>query len=232
MDIQGKSVLVLGGAGLVGMAVCRELLEHRPGRLVVAARRKAKASVAVEKLGADHPRTTTDIVACWGDIFIRADWQGDCGDLTPRTAALADPLKRRRLIADILDPLDEDILQGSLLVQLIAGTYAGPEGRAADIVIDCMNTATAVSYQNVYAVAKRLAALASEDSNGADWGKELEGLEEWDEAFEAFSRGAAARRKTIEFDEASEIAMYEAFGEVFTWSAPHGSRTLCRPSVN
>ena len=47
-------------------------------------------------------------------------------------------------------------------------------------------------------------------------GKELEDLEEWDEAFEAFARGAAARRTTIQFDEQSEIAMYKAFGETFT----------------
>jgi tetratricopeptide (TPR) repeat protein len=47
-------------------------------------------------------------------------------------------------------------------------------------------------------------------------GKELEDLEEWDEAFDAFARGAAARRETIEFDEPSEIAMYKAFGDVFT----------------
>ena len=47
-------------------------------------------------------------------------------------------------------------------------------------------------------------------------GKELEDLEAWDEAFDAFAAGAAARRKTIEFDEASEIAMYDAFGELFT----------------
>lgn len=47
-------------------------------------------------------------------------------------------------------------------------------------------------------------------------GKELEDLEEWDEAFEAFAQGARARRSTIEFDEQSEIEMYRAFGEVFT----------------
>lgn len=47
-------------------------------------------------------------------------------------------------------------------------------------------------------------------------GKELEDLEAWDEAFDAFAAGAAARRKTIDFDEASEIAMYEAFADVFT----------------
>ncbi len=47
-------------------------------------------------------------------------------------------------------------------------------------------------------------------------GKELEDLEEWDKAFDAFARGAKARRSTIEFDERSEIEMYQAFGEVFT----------------
>jgi tetratricopeptide (TPR) repeat protein len=47
-------------------------------------------------------------------------------------------------------------------------------------------------------------------------GKELEDLEAWDEAFEAFAAGAAARRKTIDYDEASEIEMFRAFGEVFT----------------
>ena len=47
-------------------------------------------------------------------------------------------------------------------------------------------------------------------------GKELEDLEAWDEAFEAFAAGAAARRQTLDFDEASEIAMYDAFGELFT----------------
>ena len=47
-------------------------------------------------------------------------------------------------------------------------------------------------------------------------GKELEDLEEWDEAFDAFAHGAKARHSTIEFDEQVEIEMYQAFGDVFT----------------
>jgi len=47
-------------------------------------------------------------------------------------------------------------------------------------------------------------------------GKELEDLEDWDNAFEAFALGAAARRTTIDFDEAAEIAMYDAFRTTFT----------------
>lgn len=47
-------------------------------------------------------------------------------------------------------------------------------------------------------------------------GKELEDLEEWDEAFEAFANGAHARRQTLEFDETSEIEMYQSLEDTYT----------------
>ncbi len=47
-------------------------------------------------------------------------------------------------------------------------------------------------------------------------GKELEDLEDWDSAFTAFARGAAARRSVIDFDEQAEIEMYDAFRDTFT----------------
>jgi tetratricopeptide (TPR) repeat protein len=47
-------------------------------------------------------------------------------------------------------------------------------------------------------------------------GKELEDIEEWEEAFEAFAQGAAARRSTLDYDEQTEVEMYEAFGKTFT----------------
>ena len=47
-------------------------------------------------------------------------------------------------------------------------------------------------------------------------GKQLEDLERWDDAFDAFARGAAARRTTIDFDEAGEEAMYAALRSIYT----------------
>ncbi len=47
-------------------------------------------------------------------------------------------------------------------------------------------------------------------------GKEREDLQQWDEAFAAFSQGAAARRATVEFDEHAEIAMFELLEERYT----------------
>jgi tetratricopeptide (TPR) repeat protein len=47
-------------------------------------------------------------------------------------------------------------------------------------------------------------------------GKELEDLEDWEAAFDAFDRGAAARRSTLDFDEQAETRMYEAFDRIYT----------------
>jgi len=50
MDIRGKNALVLGGFGLVGSAVCRELLAHEPARLVVASLKKSESDQAIAEL--------------------------------------------------------------------------------------------------------------------------------------------------------------------------------------
>jgi tetratricopeptide (TPR) repeat protein len=47
-------------------------------------------------------------------------------------------------------------------------------------------------------------------------GKELEDLQEWDRAFEAFARGAAYRHRTVQFDEAAEHAMYTQLEQTYT----------------
>jgi NAD(P)-dependent dehydrogenase (short-subunit alcohol dehydrogenase family) len=174
MNIDGKHILVLGGGGMVGNAVCRELLMYRPASLVVASRREPKARGAVEKLRAEYPQSSTRILPVWGDVFLRAAWQEHGADARQRV--LADTEKRRRMIADLLDPLDEEIVGSSMLVDIILGIAPGLDGTPAQIVVDCMNTATIVSYQNVYAGAQRLAKLAREDDGHSDWPAEVEGL--------------------------------------------------------
>lgn len=175
MDIEGKRVLVLGGYGLVGSAVCRALMPHRPGRLVVGSLRQEQAEQAVMDLRAAFPGSGTDFIPVWGDVLLRAEWQASTERGHPRDALLADPAHRQRLLADILDELGEDILSSSLLFQFITGAWPSLDGQAADIVIDCMNTATAVAYQNVYQVARRLEDRIKTD-NPTDWPQEVEQL--------------------------------------------------------
>lgn len=47
-------------------------------------------------------------------------------------------------------------------------------------------------------------------------GKEMEDLERWDEAFEAFSRGAAERRGLVDYDETAEVEMFQTLEDVYT----------------
>ncbi len=47
-------------------------------------------------------------------------------------------------------------------------------------------------------------------------GKEREDLGEWDAAFEAYARGAKARRASVDFDEAAEQDMFDALVDTFS----------------
>lgn len=58
-------------------------------------------------------------------------------------------------------------------------------------------------------------------------GKEYEDLQDWDNAFSAFSAAAAARRATVEYDETAEAEMFASLEDIYTrdWldSLPDGS---------
>lgn len=63
-------------------------------------------------------------------------------------------------------------------------------------------------------------------------GKELEDLEDWDAAFEAFAKGAEARHSTINYNEAAEDEMYAALERTYTkeWlESPAGSCDSAAP---
>jgi tetratricopeptide (TPR) repeat protein len=55
-------------------------------------------------------------------------------------------------------------------------------------------------------------------------GKELEDLEDWPAAFDAFARGAAARRRYMNYDEAAEESLFKALSATYTrdWLAKQG----------
>ena len=155
IDLTGKTVLILGGAGLVGQAVSRQLIELGPSHLVIAARRRERAEKAAGRLVDEQPGTPARVVPLWGDVFLRVDESGESP--STRTAALANAQKRRRLVADILEPMDDEILASSRLARMIMGDLPSHDCGPADVIIDCINTATAVSYQNIYSLAQDLA---------------------------------------------------------------------------
>jgi hypothetical protein len=174
MDIKGKNALILGGFGLVGRAVCREMLPYEPARLVIGSLRISEAEQAIQELKKEFPNSPTKLFAIGGDIFLRSEWQID--NEFPRPHVLKDPIKRKRLVKDIIDTMDDEILESSMLYQSIMGTEKGLDGAPMDIVIDAINTSTAVAYQDIYKSASQMAEYIGNESIDVNWEVEIEML--------------------------------------------------------
>ncbi len=135
MNIKGSKVLVLGGWGLVGMAVCKRLIQEEPSELVILSLEKWQTEEAIQML---RTKTRIKLTAEWGNMFVR-DTLKDLG----RQEIVNDPKNRSLLINDVLDDLNQSILDGSFLYQVV--TRHRP-----DVIVDCVNSATALAYQDIF----------------------------------------------------------------------------------
>lgn len=138
MQIRNRKVMVFGGWGLVGMAICRKMLWEEPEELFVHSLLEQEAREACDELK-EYSKAHTKITPTWGNIFVREEMQG-----LNRKEILENPKYRNWLIEDTLEDLDETILNRSYLFQSIAKYHP-------DVVVDCVNSATAVAYQDVFA---------------------------------------------------------------------------------
>ena len=144
MDIQGRNILMLGGSGLVGIAIARKLLPLRPARLVIAALRQDEAEEGVATLRPSPEAEGVELVAEWGDILLRTSRRDDS-----RTAMLETDEGRAEILDDLLGHLKEADFKRNLLFSLL-------ETHRPEIVIDCVNTATAIAYQDLFKSAGKL----------------------------------------------------------------------------
>lgn len=156
MELNGRTVLILGGAGLVGLAVARRVLQHAPRRVVLASLRAEEAEGAVRELAAEFPDQATALEAVWGDIFLPHALK----DLS-REQVVADPEARRMLVDDVYGELTNDVLERSALGTLLLEVR--PE-----VLVDCVNTAGALAYQNAFAAAAELRTRAREGTADAE----------------------------------------------------------------
>lgn len=139
MDIQNKTVLVLGAWGLVGNAITRKLLIEKPKQIIVTSLKKEEAESYAEQLQKEFPDLPDGyFIPWWGNIFVRNEFKD-----TNRFELLDDPIKRKVLMKDIMEEMTPEVLQESALYKLI--TKFKP-----DIIIDSINSATGIAYQDVY----------------------------------------------------------------------------------
>ena len=155
MDIEGRNVLILGGTGLVGMAVARNLMEHRPARLGIAGLREEEAREAVRTLSSEPGGDEVEIVPEWGDVFLPESKKE-----ASRRELLSNEESRAELLDELFGSLDSAAYDRSALIQLL-------ERQRPDILIDGVNTATAIAYQNVFASAERVRRKAREEGGAS-----------------------------------------------------------------
>src|SRR3990172_5168829 len=144
-----QTFLLLGGAGLVGLQVARRIAhELNPRRIIIASLFQQEVNDAIHGpagLRRLFPDSGIEFVGVWGDVFLRADFAEE-----KRGRLLESYQRRDDLYADLFGDFDAAFGR-SRLAQLIL------EHRP-DVIVDSINTATAISYQDVYAgsvIAKR-----------------------------------------------------------------------------
>ncbi len=135
-----RRAMVLGGSGLVGYQVARNLAAHIGiEELVVAARFPGETREAVEKLAGEFPALR--VRGFHGDLFLPGEPipAADDGEHQPQRR---DPGLRRRLFDDTYRNF-ENAYRDSFLARLLLQ-------ERPDVIVDCVNTATGISYQDVY----------------------------------------------------------------------------------
>lgn len=129
--------LILGGAGLVGVQVCRHIATTlTPRRIVVASLFEREARETCGQLQEEFGDKIA-FVPAWGNLFVPADLAE-----TSRADILGDATRRRQLLTWLYGEFN-DAYKSNHLVHLIR--LHRPE-----VIVDCVNTATGLSYQNVF----------------------------------------------------------------------------------
>ena len=140
---KGETYLLLGGAGMVGQQIAQEIArELEPQQIVISGLTPEEVGEAVGRLRRDFPNVLFTGAA--GDIFVRSEWNPARRERPlSRGELLAGKEYREALYEDLFLNLDE-AYEKSELVRLILN-------HPPHVVIDSINTATAFSYQDVYA---------------------------------------------------------------------------------
>lgn len=157
MDLRDKKILILGGWGLVGSAIARVLVAEEPAEIIIHSLYPREAEEAVGSISAALPDSRTRFAPAWGNIFVREELKDH-----DRSSLLKDGETRRAIIEDTMDELSDEVLSRSSLYRLLVD-------RRPDVVIDCINTATAFAYQDVFYSVRRLQKAAADvDAGRAD----------------------------------------------------------------
>ena len=134
------TVLILGGGGMVGLQVAREIArELRPARIVITALAEKEVRDALAFLHDEISAQGVALAGEWGNIFVPEELKD-----TGRKEFYTDRAK--------YDAVFDAVFRRDVSFQTSA-LYRLVDKYNPQIVVDCINTATAISYQNEFDIA-------------------------------------------------------------------------------
>ena len=142
---QKECFLILGGAGLVGRQIARRIATDdalAPRKIVIASLFRRDVESALEDMRNATEGRPIEWTGEHGNIFVRHEF----AEANPKEL-VANPVHREALFEDLYDKI-EPAYECSHLVYII-------RKHRPDVIIDSINTATAISYQNVYTASRQ-----------------------------------------------------------------------------
>jgi hypothetical protein len=143
MPARDDTLLILGGAGLVGMQCAKKVARARPPkRIVIASLFRKETREAVQTLRREFAHV--EIEGYYGNLFVRGE-PTPCDDRVPEPSPreFAESADHRRDIFDDTYRDFETAYRESCLARLIR--LVEP-----DAIVDTVNTATGISYQDLF----------------------------------------------------------------------------------
>lgn len=132
---QDACFLILGGSGLVGRQIVRQICyQLNPEKIIIAALFEDEVKQYLDQARSEFP--DVEFIGAWGNIFVRDDFKLES------PASLTDRKETRESLYDDLFGDIDDAYERSTLARMV-------RDHRPDVMVDCINTATGLSYQDV-----------------------------------------------------------------------------------
>ncbi len=147
-------ILVLGGSGLVGRQIVREVASQlEPKKIIVTGLFESEVQPFLTQAREEFPAISFE--GAWGNVFVRSEFAHE-----PRSRLLTSEENLRKLYDDLYGDLNE-AYERSTLTQLL-------REHRPNVLVDCINTATAISYQDLQNIGRRAHDQMEKDAESSE----------------------------------------------------------------
>lgn len=155
--IRNKTILILG-AGQIGEACAIRIIKEHPKKIILHTLTKQEAKKAVKNVRNSATHIRSELIPSWGNALVPKELI-----YTPKENLMRNSLNADLLLDFYFSYLSDKLLENSSLYQII-------KKWKPNIIIDAINTATVVGYQDdPYSLPRQIIRRVDYKGNNADW---------------------------------------------------------------